>query len=122
MAEYIEKEPMIEEMQRLIDNVSRNYPKATETELIILKGKYEDFMEYIKEQPAADVQPVDRWISVKDKLPEVGKVVIICDKQGGVGAMELLSNGQWYHRGMAWSAEWILYWQPLPEPPEPIKG
>ena len=66
MAEYIEKEPMIEEMQRLIDNVSRNYPKATETELIILKGKYEAFMEYIKEQPAADVQPVKRghWINV----------------------------------------------------------
>ena len=60
MAEYIAKEPMIEEMQRLIDNVSRNYPKATETELIILKGKYEAFMEYIKEQPAADVQPVDK--------------------------------------------------------------
>ena len=66
MAEYIEKEPMIEEMQRLIDNVSRNYPKATETELIILKGKYEAFMEYIKEQPAADVQPVKRghWIEI----------------------------------------------------------
>ena len=64
MAEYIEREPMIEEMQRLIDNVSRNFPKATETELIILKGKYEAFMEYIKEQPAADVQPVKRgrWI------------------------------------------------------------
>ena len=59
-AEYIEREPMIEEMQRLIDNVSRNFPKATETELIILKGKYEAFMEYIKEQPATDVQPVKR--------------------------------------------------------------
>ena len=58
MTEYIEKETMIEEMQRLIDNVSRNFPKATETELTILKGKYEAFMEYIKEQPAADVQPV----------------------------------------------------------------
>ena len=64
MAEYIEREPMIEEMQRLIDNVSRSFPKATETDLIILKGKYEAFMEYIKEQPAADVQPVihAKWI------------------------------------------------------------
>lgn len=60
MAKYIEKEPMIEEMQRLIDNVSRNFPKATETELIILKGKYEAFMEYIKKQPTADVQSVKR--------------------------------------------------------------
>ena len=68
MAEYIEREPMIEEMQRLIDNVSRNFPKATETELIILKGKYEAFMEYIKEQPTADVQPVRRgkWVYYKN--------------------------------------------------------
>ena len=75
-----------------------------------------EIMSDISCMPAADVQPINRWISVKDKLPEVGKVVIVCDKQVGVGAMELLSNGQWYHRGMAWSAEWILYWQPLPEP------
>ena len=67
MAEYIEKEPIIEEMQSLIDNVSRNFPKATETELIILKGKYEAFMEYIKEQPKADVQPVKRGHWEKDE-------------------------------------------------------
>ena len=68
MAEYIEREPIIEEMQSLIDNVSRNFPRATETELIILKGKYEAFMEYIKEQPAADVQPVKcgYWEEVTD--------------------------------------------------------
>ena len=64
MAEYIEREAMIEEMQRLIDNVSQNFPRASETELIILKGKYEAFMEYIKEQPEADVQPMKRgrWL------------------------------------------------------------
>lgn len=82
-----------------------------------VKRAYTRAAAIIEQITVEDVQPVDRWISVKDKLPEVGKVVIVCDKQGGVGAMELLSNGQWYHRGMAWSAEWILYWQPLPEPP-----
>ena len=79
MAEYIEKETMIEEMQRLIDNVSRNFPKATETELIILKGKYEAFMEYIKEQPTADVQPVKRghWYDVgAEYIKEIGQFKI----------------------------------------------
>ena len=71
MAEYIEREPMIEEMQRLIDNVSRNFPKATETELIILKGKYEAFMEYIKEQPAADVQPISVIKELQEQIASV---------------------------------------------------
>ena len=88
----------------------------TETEIQVAEWLKAD----IDTLPTETVKPVNMWISVKDKSPEVGKVVIVCDKQGGVGAMELLSNGQWYHRGMAWSAEWILYWQPLPEPPETI--
>ena len=104
MAEYLSKDEILTYLKPL-----------TNTPAINIKI-------HIQGMPAADVQPVDRWISVKDRLPEVGKVVIVCDKQGGVGAMELLSNGQWYHRGMAWSAEWILYWQPLPEPPEAMKG
>lgn len=56
---YIEREPMIEEMQGLIDNVSRNFPNATSIELEVIKGRYEAVIEYIKEQPTADVKPVD---------------------------------------------------------------
>lgn len=87
MAEYIDSEPMIEKMQELIDNVSHNFPKATETELIILKGKYEAFIEYIKEQPVADVQPVKhgRWVKC-GKLE--GKIVMKCSEcEQGITAM-----------------------------------
>ena len=58
MAEYIEREPMIEEMQGLIDNVSRNFTNATSIELEVIKGRYEAVIEYIKEQPTADVKLV----------------------------------------------------------------
>ena len=68
--------------------------------------------------PAADVQPIDRWISVEDKMPDVNTVVIGCDRNNGVGEITLMKNGQWYRNGMSWSADSILYWQPLPEPPK----
>ena len=129
MAEYIEREPMIEEMQRLIDNVSRNFPKATETELIILKGKYEAFMEYIKEQPAADVQPIDRWISIEDSLPEPYSNVILYTNYKATAygffrgeyyegkplfSMTMSNNAEnsWYEEVR------ITHWQPLPDPPK----
>ena len=137
MAEYIEREPMIEEMQRLIDNVSRNFPRASETELIILKGKYEAFMEYIKEQPTADVQPVDRWISVKDRLPEEMQDKSINsdwseELRPSDNVLILTTGGSydvaWYsHAFDDWTTgnekhsyeNWeVAYWQPLPEPPK----
>ena len=113
MADYIEREVV----DKVIDTARKMYLNDYGAVEVVQQIKSK-----MCNMPNADKQPVDRWISVKDKLHEVGKVVIVCDKQGGVGAMELLSNGQWYHRGMAWSAEWILYWQSLPEPPKPIKG
>jgi rubrerythrin len=74
--EYISKEPMIEEMRKLIDSVAVNFPNATETELIILKGKYEAFIEYIQEQPAADVQPIKhgRWIGITEYCKKNGYI------------------------------------------------
>ena len=67
---------------------------------------------------ATDVQPVDRWISVEDELPDINTPVIGCDRSNGVGEMVLMKNGRWYRNGMSWSADAIIYWQPLPEPPK----
>ena len=69
----------------------------------------------------ADVQPVDRWISVEDELPDINTPVIGCDRSNGVGEMVLMKNGRWYRNGMSWSADAIIYWQPLPEPPKPTE-
>ena len=121
MAEYIEREPMIEEMQRLIDNVSRNFPKATETELIILKGKYEAFTEYIKEQPAADVQPVDRWVSVDEALPIYDGLVLICYNDKTI-RLAIYSEDGWYSDEGNPIMEQPDYWVRIPEPPDATKG
>ena len=120
MAEYIEKEPMIEEMQRLIDNVSRNFPKATETELIILKGKYEAFMEYIKEQPAADVQPF-KWVKCEEALPVYDGLVLVADKNNNIRLGIFTETGWLSQFGNPMMSK-PKAWAKIPEPPETTKG
>lgn len=70
--------------------------------------------------PAADVQPVDRWINVDEALPNSGETVLIyynnqfyIAKYNGDFAetMPWSSSGHW------WGKELISFWQPLPEPP-----
>ena len=113
---------MIEEMQRLIDNVSRNFPKATETELIILKGKYEAFMEYIKEQPVADVQPVRKWVNDNICSPSVDGDYLVFYR-GFFHVFERF-KGKWYDEDRCDVITDLdkLWWQELPPMPETIKG
>jgi len=59
------------------------------------------------------------WISVKDRLPEDCKIVIIA---GGVGYYSFAAY-KWYtiiHTEMPAPIQWeVTHWMPLPEPPKP---
>lgn len=56
------------------------------------------------------------WISVKDRLPEVGHFVLICVSDAGtpqcVGMALLLEDGTW------WDGDWVVrvdYWMEVPK-------
>ena len=68
MADYISREPMIREIQQLYEGVPYNFPNSTYTEWETMRGKYAAFIDYLKHQPAADVQPVKRgkWEEVNE--------------------------------------------------------
>ena len=83
------------------------------------EGAYKVVMR-LEEMKAADVQPVNQWISVDDKLPEWDKTVLVwyaSDTLFGVSEGYGLS---WYHG--SWHLNElngeIFYWQYLPEKPK----
>lgn len=84
--------------------------------------------------PAADVQPVNRWISVKDRLPDTPEeglnvmysdCCLVCDEFGWCGMAYYITDGQksWWEFADAQNKnkiDWteVSHWQPLPEPPK----
>lgn len=79
------------------------------------------FMDAIREYEqriAADVQPINQWISVKDRLPENCIEVLVYDTDCGIVI-------GWYDKEIGdFAADFIspldavTHWQPLPEPPK----
>lgn len=59
---------------------------------------------------------VQEWISVTERLPEVGEVVIICTDKNFVYAGELIGD-TWFLDNDSWTAT-VTHWMPLPEPPK----
>ena len=76
------------------------------------------------------IPPIDpeslrpQWVSVYDKLPTAGERVLATDG-AFVGEMYINSRGQWQRYNVNDSALMmaldILWWQPMPKPPE-MKG
>lgn len=72
----------------------------------------------------ADVQPVNQWISVKDRLPDTVDDCLVwysCDtafgKSKSVG-ISFCSRDDWYKKHLNGDNIVVLYWMPLPEPPK----
>lgn len=73
---------------------------------------------------SADVQPVNQWISVDDKLPDTVDDCLVwysCDtafgKSKSVG-ISFCSRYDWYKKHLNGDNIVVLYWMPLPEPPK----
>lgn len=74
--------------------------------------------------PAADVQPVSRWISVDDRLPDATYDCLVwysCDTAFGKSkswGIAHCSRCDWYTKHLDGDNIVVLYWMPLPEPPK----
>ena len=95
------------------DNYAKGYDAALGRVLIAVR----------EVPPTADVQPVDRWISVDDKLPEWDKTVLVwyaSDTLFGVSEGYGLSwyHGSWRLNDLNGENIRIFYWQYLPEKPK----
>ena len=82
-------------------------------------GLLEDVLWGINAQPT--LTPPNEWVSVYDRLPEPGERVLATDC-GFVGEFYINKRGKWQRYNVNCSellmALDILYWMPLPAPPD----
>ena len=113
MAEYIDK-------KQAIDRIASCYCMDCEHSNGILcrACEHQDDMDLIDDMPAADVQSVDRWISVEDRLPEeIGYYLVVIGNEMLVSIdIAEYSENHWHKHDK------VLYWQPLPDYPDATKG
>lgn len=88
--------------------------------------EHEHFIHLIHRTPT--INPEDlypKWISVKDRLPEVGEDVLVCDARETEGFVSMW-NFRKLNKTLFWSdttGMWreldeVTHWKPLPKAPE----
>ena len=117
---------MADELIRLdktIIGIDRLIAKASTAEEAKVLFTVKDVI-YSQQKYAIDVQPVNQWISVDDKLPDTVYDCLVwysCDtafgKSKSVG-ISFCSRCDWYKKHLNGDNIVVLYWMPLPEPPK----
>ena len=105
----------VRKMNDKIERALNNLPYS-------VKGDLETTLE------AAGVQPVNQWISCKDKMPEDNTIVLfVYVSENGIKSVHYGYHQTIKGLGSSWakpSGGWqycdddVTYWQPLPDPPK----
>lgn len=138
MAEYdlISKTALLRHLDMAIDckdcprNTDRKtyYERCACSEVADICNTITDFATF------ADVQPVNQWISCKDKMPDTPEqgmdakysdCCLVCDDFGWIGMGYYMTDGKksWWEFADAQNKikiDWteITHWMPLPKPPK----
>lgn len=121
MTEYISREAAVDAgylSDWYIASVGDESPVWTDAHIDELLN---DFIVIPKDTPSADIQPVDRWISVEDSLPEENVSVLIYTITGARSVATRFDNRFFVGLTASFVKEDVTHWQPLPEPPKPTE-
>ena len=137
MAEYIEREAISEEIRKYYYKNPPNFSYGEGFDRGLDRAQ-----RAILDAPAADVVPVQKWISVKDRLPEMGEHyqsedVLVCidyrpddpdttqDSYVSIDHVDFNCFGQGEFscerddpRDGEPSPYFVTHWMPIPEPPK----
>ena len=100
--------PNTKEKGKLIEVLSKHIPYGYATLCLIA------------EELIAEGVTVQEWISVKDRLPEDGEIVLVCGSRGGVYTAVFNKPGQyrgWHKLNSKSHYCDPTHWMPLPQPP-----
>lgn len=120
MTEYISREELRKHLKECYDNELFDADMRKVTFGIDV---------YVENMPTADVQSVNQWISVDEKLPKTGESVLVCvainKNLKGFGECKPEMRIGWLDDGDKWALQFsnmdyseVLCWMPLPEPPK----
>jgi hypothetical protein len=109
------------------DEMERARAAAQEIAMGWLRGDDPDFVEYLAGKLTAYAREREQWVSVTERLPEIGTMVLACKPGRWQQPYELVTydekahehrtrtrdDGQWWNDGRQ-----ITHWKPLSAPPE----
>lgn len=117
MADILDKRPVDAEMSIFKTEVDPNKLNACIDNILMRVDRLETNF--------ADVQSVDRWISVDDKLPDSDITVLVWytadslfGRFGDYGVTHYRESTGWSKASLIGDDQAIFYWMPLPEPPQ----
>jgi hypothetical protein len=119
MAEMDMKEKLVE----LLDDIQLCGEDFTDYEIYGMRLPDTVSNEDVADHLIANGVTVQEWISVKDRLPENEKCVLVYSQDGGV------AEGKYNARFNEWvQFRWnvtelknVTHWMPLPEPPKEVE-
>lgn len=110
-------------MSKTVEELAKEY--VIEKYFKYVKRQEDDNYELLVEDFIAGYQAaVPQWISVKDRLPEEFNDYVAFGYGPTIPARHFLAEYEpktkrWYERDHDWDlTDTILYWMPLPKPPE----
>ena len=109
MAEYIEREAISEEIRKYYYKNPPNFSYGEGFDRGLDRAQ-----RAILDAPAADVAPVRKWISVKDRLPEPKENAICLNRHGD---MMIGTYTEWGWMFPCYF-EGPTHWMQLPQPPK----
>ncbi|MBR3922913.1 MAG: DUF551 domain-containing protein [Kiritimatiellae bacterium] len=114
MARYIDADVLSDAVIQ-----SKNNNRHSDTVLRLSHdNEHRHFLAMIDAAPTADVSPDTKWISVKERLPEVEADILAYIGEGGFVVCWMTHDGYWQCPAYLMDKDDVTHWQPLPEPPK----
>lgn len=114
----IDANALMDELQRLEEKLDKKAADDVDFQVAYISGIVQGINKRVKAAPTIDYVPRQQWISVKDRLPENGKMAI-CKTDWFYEIFQWDGKAErWFGSHSIQPKDFVTHWMPLPEPPK----